>query len=130
MRSVATLVKNGKTAIKLIDGYVDAITLALLSDKANGVSAEILTFARSATDSLKVHAATFNAQHGNLQIRTAQDFHDRFVIVDDTDFYHFGASIKDLGKKGFMFSRIEEPAVISILKDGLARTWATATVFV
>ena len=55
---------------------------------------------------------------------------DRFVIVDDREFYHFGASIKDLGHRGFMFSRIEEPDVVSALRTKLVQEWASGKIVV
>lgn len=75
---------------------------------------------------LKTKAAEFNKQYGGLYIRTSKEFHDRFVIIDNTDFYHFGASIKDLGNKGFMFSRIEEPEIIKNLSSKLSQEWEKA----
>ncbi len=130
MRSVSTLVKNAKTSIMLVDGYVDETTLTLMSEKAAGVSVEILTRSQCAKPSLQTHAAAFNKQYGGLQVRTCQDFHDRFVVIDDTDFFHFGASIKDLGNKGFMFSRIEEPRVMDLLRSEVSKAWSCATVFI
>ncbi|HEY3162531.1 MAG TPA: hypothetical protein VGJ78_26415 [Vicinamibacterales bacterium] len=58
-----------------------------------------------------------------MSVRLSNVFHDRFLIVDRTDYYHFGASIKDLGKRGFMFSKIEEPAIISALSAQTSSVW-------
>ena len=78
-------------------------------------------------------ASAFNKQYGQkgaLSIRTANDFHDRFLIIDESDLYHFGASLKDLGHRGSMFSRIEEPPVINILRKQFADAWENATIVV
>jgi len=103
------ILSNAQQNILLIDGYIDKSVLNLLTAKKKDADVSILTFPKSITPALKTAAEAFNKQYKNLSIRTSQAFHDRFVIVDDNNFYHFGASFKDLGKRGFMFSHIEEP---------------------
>jgi hypothetical protein len=76
---------------------------------------------------LKTAAEAFNRQYGGLETRMSRAFHDRFVFVDETDFYHFGASLKDLGNRGCMFSRIEEQDVIDALQSKWTQEWAKAT---
>ena len=120
------IISTAKRNISIIDGYVDEKVLKLLTAKATGVGVEVLTFRVS--PALHAAAVTFNTQYGDLKIRTSRVFHDRFVIIDDTDFYHFGASIKDLATKGFMFSKIEEQSVIDALRTQYASEWATATI--
>jgi hypothetical protein len=73
-------------------------------------------------------ATDFNRPYGRLSIRTSSAFHDRFIIIDDKDFYHFGASIKDLGNRGFMFSRIEEPELMKILLGNFQVEWSKAKI--
>ena len=58
--------------------------------------------------------------------RTSDTFHDRFVVVDNAEFYHLGASTKDLGMRGFMYSRIEEQAIIDLLRQKLDKEWKRA----
>src|SRR3989337_2522275 len=125
LKSVNEILSHSKQSIVIIDGYIDENVLNLLSSKDQAVEVKILT--KDASPALKTAATAFNKQYGKLSIRTSQAFHDRFVIVDDQDFYHFGASIKDLGNKGFMFSCIEEPLVIDALRKELAQEWAKAT---
>jgi hypothetical protein len=75
-------------------------------------------------------ANLFRTQYStvNLEIRTANDFHDRFVVVDQRECYHIGASIKDAGKKAFLISRLEDPPVIALVHKHIDETWNRATV--
>jgi hypothetical protein len=97
---------SAKKSIFLIDSWVDVVTLELLAKKAKGVTVEIVTSRRgnkiSASD-----IAKFNAQHGGLTVRTSKNFHDRFLIIDDTILYLVGASLKDLGSKCFAFAKLD-----------------------
>ncbi len=117
-------------SILIIDGYVDEQVLKILSSKNTAVEVQILTKSAAISPGLTTAAGAFNKQYGKLSIRTSDAFHDRFVIVDDQEFYHFGASLKDLGHRGFMFSRIEEPTVIAALRAQWSQEWAGATVVV
>lgn len=128
LRKASELLQRAGKDILLIDGYVDATVLDLMSVKGSGVAVRILTKGVSAD--LKVAAAAFNKQYGALALRCSQAFHDRFLVVDDVEFYHFGASLKDLGHRGFMFSRIEEPDVIGALRSKAQAEWASATVVI
>lgn len=122
---VNELIDGATTEIFLIDGYVDENVLSLVSAKKDGVDVRVLT--RKLSPALETVAAAFNHQYGGLAIRTSEDFHDRFLILDRSDYFHFGASLKDAGKRGFMFSRIEEPSVIKTLADGAEQAWDNAT---
>ena len=115
------LLSRAQTSIVLIDAYIDHRVLRLLSGKRETVRVSILT--RTLPGDVKAAAGAFNKQYGPLEIRTSDAFHDRFLIIDDKDFYHFGASLKDLGNRGFMFSRIEEPAVMELLRTQFAVEW-------
>jgi hypothetical protein len=126
MLRVSQILSAARSTITIIDGYIGEEVLALLTTKASSVTAFILT--KPLPPALAVIAKAFNSQHGRLSIRSSQAFHDRFVIIDDRDFYHFGASIKDLGKRGFMFSRIEETEMIEALRKKFSQEWASATV--
>ena len=97
---------SAKKSILLIDSWVDVVTLELLAKKQNGVTVEIVASPRGNKLSPS-DIATFNAQYGGLAVRTSTNFHDRFVIVDDKSLYLFGASLKDLGKKCFAFTKLD-----------------------
>ena len=126
LQLVREILSQANKSIFLIDGYISEAVLNLLTSKKAGVTVNILT--KAISPALKTAANAFNKQYGNLSIRTSAAFHDRFLIIDDNAYYHFGASIKDLGSRGFMFSRIEEQTVIDALRGELTQEWAKATV--
>ena len=101
---VSDLVRSAKSRIILFDNYVDDTVLTLLDKRANGVSAQIFT--RNITQQLALDLQRHNAQYRPIAIDAFQNAHDRFLCLDDT-VYPIGASLKDLGKKGFAFSRME-----------------------
>ena len=101
---VINLIKSAKKTIVLIDNYIDESVLVLLSKRKSKVSAHIYTKRISAQ--LQLDLNKHNAQYDPITISTSSSFHDRFLIIDNT-VYHIGASIKDLGKKLFAFSKME-----------------------
>ena len=98
------LIRSARKRIVLIDNYVDDSVLLMLAKRKEGVSAEIVT--RHVTETLKLDLERHNRQYPTITIRECDRYHDRFLIIDDT-VYHLGASLKDLGKKLFAFSRME-----------------------
>ena len=104
------LVKSARCSIVLIDNYVDETVLLMLSKRKVGVSATIYT--QRITQQLQLDLDRHNSQYPPIDIRTYRDSHDRFLIVDETAVYHIGASLKDLGKKMFAFSKLNIPAVV------------------
>ncbi len=102
------LIKTAKRELLLIDNYVDEAVLLMLSKRNAGVSAVIYT--QRITPQLQLDLDRHNDQYPPIDIRIYRDSHDRFLIIDDTDIYHIGASLKDLGKKMFAFSKLEIPA--------------------
>ena len=101
---VADLIRSARKRIVLIDNYVDDSVLLALAKRKEGVSAEIVT--RHVTETLKLDLERHNRQYPPVTIQECDRYHDRFLIIDDT-VYHLGASLKDLGKKLFAFSRME-----------------------
>jgi len=101
---VSGLVKEAKKNIVLIDNYIDESVLMLLSKRSPKVDATIYT--AKISQSLKVDIEKHNKQYRPIQVRTFSQSHDRFLIIDDKDIYHIGASLKDLGKRWFAFSKI------------------------
>ena len=100
----ADLIKSAKKSIVLIDNYVDESVLLLLSKRQKKVGAEIYTKKISAR--LTLDLEKFNSQYEPINIKESNRFHDRFLIIDGA-VYHVGASLKDLGKKLFAFSKME-----------------------
>jgi hypothetical protein len=101
---ISNLIKSAKKSIILIDNYVDESVFVLLSKRQSKVNAHIYTKRISAQ--LQLDIKKHNSQYEPITISTSGSFHDRFFIIDDT-VYHIGASIKDLGKKLFAFSKME-----------------------
>lgn len=98
------LVKSAKASLVLIDNYVDESVLLLLSKRKEGVAATIYT--KGVSQTLRQDIDRYNFQYEPIEIKTLANVHDRFFIVDDI-VYHIGASLKDLGKKLFAFSKME-----------------------
>ena len=101
----ADLVKSAGKSIILIDNYVDESVLMLLSKRSKGVKA--LIFTTRISNQLQLDLDKFNKQYDPIEIKIFTKSHDRFLIIDRETLYHIGASLKDLAKKWFAFSRIE-----------------------
>jgi len=112
---VANLVKSAKKSLVLLDNYVDESVLLLLAKRPSGVKAKIIT--RKITRQFQLDVTKHNTQYEPVVIAQSGKFHDRFLLVDDT-VYHVGASLKDLGKKLFAFSKMEAKSA-DILKGAL-----------
>lgn len=102
------LIKSAKRSLVLIDNYVDESVLLMLSKRQPGVTATVYT--QRITPQLQLDLNKFNDQYPPVDVRTCKLSHDRFLIIDDTEVYHIGASLKDLGKKWFAFSKMNLPA--------------------
>ena len=114
---VIKLIKQAKKSIVIIDNYVDNTVLDMLTKKNKGVTVTIITQQNTALKTADINS--FNAQYSNITVKYSKAFHDRFLIIDNTLLYHIGASIKDLGKKCFAFSKIEDEAIIKNLISNL-----------
>jgi len=101
---VSDLIKTARKTIVLIDNYIDESVLVLLTKRKPTVSAKIYT--KKITRQFRLDLAKHNAQYAAVEIEETGHFHDRFLLIDST-VYHIGASMKDLGKKLFGFSRME-----------------------
>jgi hypothetical protein len=102
---VADIIKKAKTEIIIIDNYVDETVLSLLAKRSKKVSATIYTKIISKTLSLDLKK--HNSQYPAISIKPFANSHDRFLIIDQKELYHLGASLKDLGKKWFAFSKMD-----------------------
>jgi hypothetical protein len=108
------IIRSAKNNIVLIDNYIDENTLTHLSKKNKNVSILLLTKTISKQLALDVKKA--NEQYCNFEVRVFSRSHDRFLIIDHLNVYHIGASLKDLGKKWFAFSKMDKSSVSSIMK--------------
>lgn len=102
---VADIIRVAKSSIILIDNYVDDTVLALLGKRNDNVTATI--YSKTISNQLRLDLQRYNSQYPSIEVKIFSDAHDRFLIIDDTELYHIGASIKDLGKKWFAFSRMD-----------------------
>ena len=102
---VSRLIRAAKNSIILLDNYVDETVLEHLSKAAPKVKIYILT--RTISKHLKLDIEKYNAQHKSIEIFQFDLSHDRFLIIDQSEIYHIGASLKDLAKKWFAFSKLE-----------------------
>ena len=112
------LIRSAKQSIVLIDNYVDESVLLMLSKRGEAVGADIYT--QSISRQLQLDLERHNSQYPPIGIHTCRRSHDRFLIVDNSDVYHIGASLKDLGKKMFAFSKMGIPAgeILALVVSG------------
>jgi len=109
------IIRSAKNNIVLIDNYIDESTLIHLSKKTKGVNVLLLT--KNTSKQLTLDTQKANEQYGNFTLKTFTQSHDRFLIIDQTEVYHLGASLKDLGKKWFAFSKMDKASVENILNS-------------
>ncbi|RKD17646.1 DNA-binding protein [Pelobium manganitolerans] len=102
---VSDIIRSAKSSIILLDNYVDDTVLTLLGKRKTNVTATILT--KSISNQLRLDLQRYNSQYPPVDIEVFSDAHDRFLIIDNMELYHIGASLKDLGKKWFAFSRMD-----------------------
>ena len=107
------IIRSATQNIILIDNYIDETTFAHLAKKKKEVS--VTVFTQSASDQLYLDLQKANEQYGNFAMKKFNQSHDRFLIIDKQEVYHLGASLKDLGKKWFAFSKLEAKTVENML---------------
>ena len=106
------LIRSANKSLLLIDNYIDESVLLMLGKRNPSVSATIFT--GRITSQLQLDLDKYNDQYPPINIRTYANAHDRFIIIDETEVYHIGASLKDLGKKLFAFTKMNMPASVII----------------
>jgi hypothetical protein len=106
---VSDLFRSAKKSIVIIDNYIDDTVLIHLTKRGANVKVTILT--KVISNQLALDVKKYNEQHPVIEIKEFKNAHDRFIIIDGNTVYHFGASLKDLGKKWFGFSKMERGAV-------------------
>jgi hypothetical protein len=113
-RFASDLVRKAKESLVVIDNYVDDSVLTLLSKRSAGVSCTIYT--KTISKQMALDLKKHNQQYQPIVLEIFKDAHDRFLIIDESDIYHMGASLKDLGKKWFAFSKFETGAIEMLKK--------------
>ena len=105
---MSDVIKSARKSIVLIDNYVDESVLMLLSKRTKGVSATI--YMSKISTQFQLDVEKYNAQYDCVDVKLFSKSHDRFLMIDNEIVYHIGASLKDLGKKWFAFSKMEMDA--------------------
>ncbi len=107
---IIDIIKRANKKILIIDNYIDDSVLKMLTKKKNNVEVVILTSDKSNIENLDIKK--FNKEYPILKVAKTNKFHDRFIVLDNKEMYHLGASIKDLGKKCFGINKIEDMQII------------------
>jgi Virulence protein RhuM family len=116
---VADIIKKAKTEIILIDNYVDETVMTLLAKRTKSIAATIYT--KNISKQLQLDLDKHNSQYPAITLKTFADSHDRFLIIDQKELYHLGASLKDLGKKWFAFSKMDSLTADVVAKLNLVK---------
>jgi phage regulator Rha-like protein len=109
------IIRSAKTSIVLIDNYIDETTLSHLAKKDPGVKVHLLC--KNLNNQVLLDIQKAKAQYGNFEAITFSQSHDRFLIIDKKEVYHLGASLKDLGKRWFAFSKLDTKSVEGIMNE-------------
>jgi len=107
---IIDIIKRAKQKILIIDNYIDDSIFKMLTKKKNNVEVIILTSNKSNIQNIDIQK--FNKEYPILKVAKTNKFHDRFIVIDNKEMYHIGASIKDLGKKCFGINKIEDMEII------------------
>jgi hypothetical protein len=111
---MSRIIRSAKKEIILIDNYIDESVLTHLSKRAENV--EVIIYTKSIPRVLQLDLERHNSQYPPISIRELRESHDRFLIIDRNELYHIGASLKDLGKKWFAFSKLDDTLMEFILE--------------
>lgn len=111
---IIDIIRRANRKITIIDNYIDDSILKMLAKKNRNVEVTILTSIKSNIQSIDIQK--FNKEYPTLKVARTDKFHDRFVLLDNKEMYHLGASIKDLGKKCFAISKVENEEMINLIK--------------
>ncbi len=103
---ISDLIRSAKKEIILIDNYIDDSVLTLFTKRKKDV--KVIIYTKEITKQLKQDLEKHNKQYSKIEIKKFNDSHDRFLFIDNNDLYHIGASLKDLGKKWFAFSKFDK----------------------
>jgi hypothetical protein len=107
-RFVSDIIRSASSSIMLVDNFVDDSVLTLFCKRRDNVAVTIFT--REISRQLSLDLARYNSQYPSIEIKEFKHSHDRFMIIDNREVYHIGASLKDLGKKWFAFSKFDKDA--------------------
>jgi hypothetical protein len=111
------IIRSAKQSIILIDNYLSDKTLKFFAEIDKSVTVLIITQPKSKSASFDILLESFTKQYRPIDLKTTSDFHDRFIVIDNKNYYHLGASIKDAGNKVFMFTEINDPVFHSAIDN-------------
>ena len=111
---IIDIIKKANKKIIIIDNYIDDSILKMLTKKNKNVEVIIITSNKSNIQNIDIQK--FNKEYPSLKVAKTDKFHDRFILLDNKEMYHLGASIKDLGKKCFAISKVENKKIIELIK--------------
>jgi len=114
---VSDLIRTACKSIVLVDNYIDDSVLTLFSKRSKNV--QVVIFTREISKQLSLDLAKYNSQYSPVEIKEFKNSHDRFLIIDNKAVYHFGASLKDLGRKWFAFSKFDKDAFTLLDRLGM-----------
>lgn len=127
---VKKILNKAKDKITIIDPYIDGSIFQMLkSITATKIKVELLSYKLPPDFALEATKFKVQYSHYSLEIKETKEFHDRFIILDDSQCYHIGASIKDAGQKAFMISQIEDNDNVDSLIKQKEKSWCSAKIF-
>ena len=123
---IREIIHRAKRSLLIIDPYLDGTVFTILADIQGTPMVKL--FAANIPTDFALETAKFQQQHPQVQVETrrSRDFHDRFIVIDETECWHIGCSIKDAGNKAFMLSAIKDSRNSEALLETLRHTWASA----
>ena len=128
--AIREILVKATSDIVIVDAYIGSSIFPTLSAIApSKLAVKLLTASKNLKADFHVEATKFQQQFTGVQfeVRTTTDFHDRFIAIDDSDFYHVGASVKDARKRAFLVSRLQDQPIIAALRHYLDQAWNKAT---
>jgi len=106
---ISNLIRSARKSIILIDNYIDDTVLTLFTKVKKNVS--VIIYTKNITTELELDLKKYSSQYNPIEIKIFKQSHDRFLIIDNKDVYHLGASIKDLGNKWFAFAKLDKNCI-------------------
>ena len=128
--AIREVLAMANSEIMIVDAYMgSSIFPTLRAIAPSKLAVKLLTASKNLKADFHVEATKFQQQFTGVQfeVRTTTDFHDRFIAIDDSDFYHVGASVKDARKRAFLVSRLQDQPIIAALRHYLDQAWNKAT---
>jgi hypothetical protein len=128
--AIRSILQEASRHILIVDAYMGGTLFVILRSVSNPtLSVALLTTTKAVQPDFRLEAAAFQQQFPGTQIevRTTAEFHDRFIVVDNSVYYHVGASIKDAGKRAFVISRLEDQPIIQLLEAYIQAAWQRGT---